>query len=267
MIDEKFNNSMSDGDMKRLKYDFADCLDGDPTFKNYEDKYQYCIKNKILFEPYREIHPLRLNDIDEHYWVELKNDFIENPSVKRMEHMRKVAKILYAERIERIEKEKRKKEEEEEKYKRIKAKMEEKTQSELNEEVDPSPEQSSSISVEKKPLNQYFLLDIPLRHGYIQHKPALKKLLKIVFPNIDESTMWDDKNRYNCTEVNDAIENYFKQTFKKNEGRSPRVALDYFVQLFGDGSFKVNQPIIEQAIREVVNHKDVILKNINERCK
>ena len=263
MIDEDFKQLIVNGDMKSLKYYFADCLDGDPTFKHYEDEYQYCIKNKILFEPYREIHPLRLNDIDEHYWVELKNDFIENPSVKRMEHMRKVAKILYAERIERIEKEKREKEEEEEKYKRAKMKMEEKQQSELNDEVDPSPEQSSSISVEKKPLNQYFLLDLSLRSGYSKHKPALKKLLKIVFPNIDESTMWDDKNRYNCTEVNNAIDKYFTRLFRK---RTPDLCLDHFVELFGDGTFKSDQAI-KQAIREVVNHKDVILKNINERCK
>ena len=113
-------------------------------------------------------------------------------------------------------------------------------------------------------MNQYMLLDIPLRHGYTQHKPALKKLLKIIFPDLDESTMWDDKNRYNCTEVNDAIENYFKQTFKKN---TPKLCLDKFVELFGDGTFDSYQPTIMQAIREVVNHKDVILKNINERCK
>ena len=112
-------------------------------------------------------------------------------------------------------------------------------------------------------MNQYFLLDIPLRHGYIQHKPALKKLLKIVFPNIDESTMWDDKNHYTCDEVNDAIDKYFKQLFKKN---TPMLCLDKFVVLFGDGTFKSDQAI-KQAIREVVNHKDVILKNINERCK
>ena len=112
-------------------------------------------------------------------------------------------------------------------------------------------------------MNQYFLLDLSLRKGYSKHKPALKKLLKIVFPDLDESTMWDDKNRYNCTEVNDAIENYFKQTFKKN---TPDLCLDKFVELFGDGTFKSDQAI-KQAIREVVNHKNVILKNINERCK
>ena len=113
-------------------------------------------------------------------------------------------------------------------------------------------------------MNQYFLLDIPLRHGYHTHKPALKKLLKIVFPNIDESTMWDDKNHYTCDEVNDAIDKYFKQLFKKN---TPELCLDKFVELFGDGTFKSDQTTIMQAIRDVVNHKDVILKNINERCK
>ena len=115
-------------------------------------------------------------------------------------------------------------------------------------------------------MNQYFLLDIPLRHGYIQHKPALKKLLKIVFPNIDESTMWDDNNHYTCDEVNDAIDKYFKQTFKKN---TPRLCLDHFVELFSDGTgtFDSYQTSIKKAIHEVVNHKDVILKNINERCK
>ena len=113
-------------------------------------------------------------------------------------------------------------------------------------------------------MNQYFLLDLSLRKGYSKHKPALKKLLKIVFPNIDESTMWDDKNHYTCDEVNDAIDKYFKQLFKKN---TPDLCLDHFVELFGDGTFKSDQTTIMQAIREVVNHKDVILKNINERCK
>ena len=266
MIDEDFKQLIVNGDMKRLKYYFADCLDGDPTFKHYEDEYQYCIKNKILFEPYREIHPLRLNDIDEHYWVELKNDFMENPSIKRMEHMRKVAKILYAESIDRAEKEKKKREEEEAAYKRAKMKMEEKQQSELNDEVNTTPEQSPPTSDEKKPLNQYFLLDLSLKGGYSQHKPALKKLLKIIFPDLDESTIWDDKNRYNCTEVNNAIDKYFTRLFRK---RTPDLCLDHFVELFGDGTgtFDSYQTSIKKAIHEVVNHKDVILKNINERCK
>ena len=113
-------------------------------------------------------------------------------------------------------------------------------------------------------MNQYFLLNMTLQNRYAQHKPALKKLLKIVFPNIDESTMWDDKNHYTCDEVNDAIDKYFKQLFKKN---TPELCLDKFVELFGDGTFKSDQTTIMQAIREVVNHKDIILKNINERCK
>lgn len=111
-------------------------------------------------------------------------------------------------------------------------------------------------------MNQYFLLDLSLRKGYSKRKPALKRLLKIVFPSCDENTIWDKP--YSCDEVNDAIDKVFKGIFKKN---TPKLCLDYFVELFGDGSFTSDQTTIMQAIHEVVKHKDIIYRNIELRCK
>ena len=35
-------------------------------------------------------------------------------------------------------------------------------------------------------MNQYFLTEIALKKGYIERKPALKELLKILFPHHTE---------------------------------------------------------------------------------
>ena len=46
---------------------------------------------------------MHCNSVTDEYWVQLKKDFMQNPSVERMEHMREVAKILYSSRIRKIE--------------------------------------------------------------------------------------------------------------------------------------------------------------------
>ena len=121
MLNEDVKKSIETNNMQLLKYTFCDCLDGDPTFKSYEEDYDYCVKHNILFEAHREINPMTLNKVSEEYWVQLKNDFLENPSTKRFNHMREVAKILYKDRIAAIEEQKRKAYEAAEKAKKAEA--------------------------------------------------------------------------------------------------------------------------------------------------
>ena len=103
MIHPDVKAAVESGDISSLKYHFCDCLDGDPTFFEYEEDYEYCKSNGILFVPHSELHPMNCNSVTDEYWVQLKKDFMQNPSVERMEHMREVAKILYSSRIRKIE--------------------------------------------------------------------------------------------------------------------------------------------------------------------
>lgn len=92
-------------DLKALKYVFVDSLDVDPTFVRYEDDYNYCKSIPGLLEPYIELTPFRTdpNDWnDESYWVSLKKDLVKNFSDARMSHMRQVAKVYLAEKVQRI---------------------------------------------------------------------------------------------------------------------------------------------------------------------
>lgn len=109
MVHEEVKKAVANGDIVSLKYIFCDCLDGDPTFSSSKDDYEYCKSKGILFVPHEELHPMTCDSVNERYWVQLKKDFIKNPSIERMEHMREVAKILYHERIQRIEQENTKK--------------------------------------------------------------------------------------------------------------------------------------------------------------
>ena len=45
---------------------------------------------------------------NEKYWVQIKMDLMKNFSEKRFSHMREVAKVIYAEKIKRLEQERRK---------------------------------------------------------------------------------------------------------------------------------------------------------------
>lgn len=107
--------AVDNGDTLSLKYIFCDCLDGDPTFEKYQEDYDYCVRNNALFEAHRELHPMVTSHVDEEYWVQLKNDFMENPSKERLAHMREVAKILYRDRIARIQAEREQRAAEEQK--------------------------------------------------------------------------------------------------------------------------------------------------------
>jgi Mg-chelatase subunit ChlI len=103
MLHDDIKELVDSGNVNSLKYTFSDLLDGDPTFKEYEEDYEYCKKNSSLFEPHKELTSMSLDNVNEEYWVQLKNDFVENSSIERFEHMRKAAKILYKDRIDAIE--------------------------------------------------------------------------------------------------------------------------------------------------------------------
>ena len=92
------------GDIKSLKYIFVDSLDVDPTFVRYEEEYNYCKSIPGLLEDHVELTPFKASeaDWDEEYWTSLKMDLVKNFSDRRMSHMREVAKVLLAEKVQRI---------------------------------------------------------------------------------------------------------------------------------------------------------------------
>lgn len=94
-------------DIKGLKYIFVDCLDADPTFEDYREDFEYCKNIPGLFEEHMELTPFRNNPAgwDENYWIGLKKDLLKNFSMKRFQHMRKVAEVFYKEKIYKIQKE------------------------------------------------------------------------------------------------------------------------------------------------------------------
>lgn len=98
---KKFADS---GDIKLLKYIFVDSLDVDPTFVRYEEEYNYCKSIPGLLEPHVELTPFSENKANwtEEYWTSLKMDLIKNFSDKRMSHMRDVAQVFLADKVQRI---------------------------------------------------------------------------------------------------------------------------------------------------------------------
>ncbi|MBE6061160.1 MAG: hypothetical protein E7215_13450 [Clostridium sulfidigenes] len=92
------------GDIKGLRYIFLDSLDVDPTFEKYKDDYSVCRSLDGMFEPYVELTPLSTShsEWDMDYWVKIKFDQKKNFSQKRFEHMIEVAKVVHAEKIERL---------------------------------------------------------------------------------------------------------------------------------------------------------------------
>ena len=98
------------GDIKWLRYFFRESLDIDPTFEEYKEDYECACKVPGMIVPYQELTPLTDDqsqwNID--YWIKLKRDLMENFSVKRLEHMKKVARVIHADKLERIIKEREK---------------------------------------------------------------------------------------------------------------------------------------------------------------
>lgn len=92
------------GDIKGLRYIFLDSLDVDPTFENYKEDYAVCRNLEGMFESYVEMNDLSSDKANWNmdYWGRLKYDQKKNFSEKRFEHMMEVAKIVHAEKIERL---------------------------------------------------------------------------------------------------------------------------------------------------------------------
>lgn len=91
-------------DLKSLKYIFVDALDVDPTFVRYEEEYNYCKDIPGLLEPYTELTPFIQDKAywNEKYWASLKMDLLKNFSDRRMMHMKDVAQVFLAEKVQRI---------------------------------------------------------------------------------------------------------------------------------------------------------------------
>lgn len=103
-MDAEIKKLADSRDLKSLKYIFVDSLDVDPTFVRYEEEYNYCKSIPGLLETHQELTPFVENKSlwNEAYWTNLKMDLVKNFSDKRMTHMREVAKIFLAEKIQRI---------------------------------------------------------------------------------------------------------------------------------------------------------------------
>lgn len=106
---EEVKQAVQTGDIKRLKYIFVDSLDVDPTFENYREDFDYCVKHNI-FENHEVLTKLQKDSSNWtfDYWKYLKKDLTKNFSKKRMEHMIEVARVIYKEKVERLKKERTK---------------------------------------------------------------------------------------------------------------------------------------------------------------
>jgi len=94
-------------DIKGLRYIFMDSLDVDPTFEKYRDDYNYCKSIEGMFDSYQDMTPL-IDDRSQWtrmYYDKLKSDLSKNFSEKRFEHMIRVAKVVYADKVIRLEQE------------------------------------------------------------------------------------------------------------------------------------------------------------------
>ena len=101
---ESVRQAADKGDRERIKFVFVDCLDVDPTFREYQEDFDYCRK-KGLFDSHQELTKWRASksEWDENYWFTLKKDFQKNASVERLNHMREVAKVFLADKVKRLE--------------------------------------------------------------------------------------------------------------------------------------------------------------------
>lgn len=92
------------GDITGLRYIFLDSLDVDPTFEKYKEDYLVCRTVDGMFEPYKELTPLKMtpSEWNMDYWDKIKFDQKKNFSEKRFDHMIEVAKIVHSEKIERL---------------------------------------------------------------------------------------------------------------------------------------------------------------------
>lgn len=96
-------------DIKGLHYIFVDCLDVDPTFEKYSADFEYCKSINGFLVSHINITPVKNKENwDKLYWEQLKLDLMKNFSEKRFTHMRDVAKIIYADKVYRLQQEREK---------------------------------------------------------------------------------------------------------------------------------------------------------------
>ena len=100
---------IDNNDIKGIRYVFIDSLDVDPTFDKYRETYEECKNLAGLFEEYKELSELspNKNSWNREYWKNIKIDLEQNFSKKRFEHMIEVAKVVYAEKVERLNRERK----------------------------------------------------------------------------------------------------------------------------------------------------------------
>ena len=105
MINPDVKKLADSNDFVGLHYIFVDSLDADPTFQNYIDSYEYCKQKAGFFEEFQQITPLKLspNSWNMDYWYLLKKELLINFSEKRFSHMRKVAEVIFSEKIKKLE--------------------------------------------------------------------------------------------------------------------------------------------------------------------
>lgn len=92
--------------LERVKFYFLNSLNIDPTFENYREDYEYAKKNNV-FEIHKDMMPFNnnKNSWNEEYFNSLQDDLNINFSERRLEHMIEVAKVVFREKIDKLEKE------------------------------------------------------------------------------------------------------------------------------------------------------------------
>ncbi len=113
MVYPRVQECIDNNDIKGLHYIFLDALDVDPTFEKYREDYRVCSSLAGFWEPHLEGNGLMPLTTDHEqwtmdYWLRLKRDVMRNFSEKRYSHMILAAKVIFAEKIERLRRERQK---------------------------------------------------------------------------------------------------------------------------------------------------------------
>ena len=146
-------------DIKGLHYIFVDSLDVDPTFEKYNGDYEYCKGINGFLEPHVDITPFLSSERwNEKYWVQIKMDLMKNFSEKRFSHMRDVAKVIYSEKIKRLDEE-RKKIEEKHRALELEKQEIERNQKEQMARIEAA-RQNNNVSANKSPVVNSQILDV-----------------------------------------------------------------------------------------------------------
>lgn len=114
-MDSTIKRYADSGEIEHLRYIFLDSLDIDPTFESYKEDFDYCMKkNPGLFEEHKELSPFKSNpsEWNDSYWITIKKDLKKNYSLERFKHMMDVAKVVYDDKVKRIELERKERKDE-----------------------------------------------------------------------------------------------------------------------------------------------------------